>query len=162
MNSGGNIQFDRMIELLKRKKQLLCDMFDLTKAQTDVITAGTLDKLQELIDDKQQKINEIDKLDTDFSMYFESLKIAFGINKLNELDAASHPQAKQLKQITSEVVGLVGEISRVEKVNSEKSKKLLDELGSQIKKVNQGRKINNAYNKTNSANPSSFFMDQKK
>ena len=162
MDTGRKIQFDRMIELLTRKKQLLGDMLDLTKTQTGVIAAGTLDELQKLIDEKQQRIDEIDKLDADFKVYFESLKIAFGINKLNELNAAGNPQARQLKQITSEVLELVVEISAVEKVNSEKSKRLLDELGTQIKNVNQGKKINNAYSKPASANPSSFFMDKKK
>lgn len=162
MNTGGEIHFDRMIELLDRKKQLLGDMLELTKAQTDVIAAGALDKLKLLIDEKQQKINEIDKLDADFGVYFEGLKLAFSINKLSELDVYADPRAKQLKQLTSEVIYLVGKISSVEKENSEKSKKLLDELGSQIKKVNQGKKINNAYSKPPTDTASSFFLDKKK
>ncbi|NLK86248.1 MAG: flagellar protein FlgN [Clostridiaceae bacterium] len=162
MDTSREVKFDRMIELLDRKKQLLSDMLELTKAQTDVIAEGTLDKLKLLIDEKQTKIDEIDKLDADFSVYFESLKLAFGINKLSELDVYADPRAKQLKQITSEVMDLIGEISSIENINSEKSKKLLEELGSQIKKVNQGKKINNAYSAQPADTPSSFFLDQKK
>lgn len=162
MDTSREVKFDRMIELLDRKKQLLSDMLELTKAQTDVIAEGTLDKLKLLIDEKQTKIDEIDKLDADFSVYFESLKLAFGINKLSELDVYADPRAKQLKQITSEVMDLIGEISSIENINSEKSKKLLEELGSQIKKVNQGKKINNAYSKPPTDTASSFFLDKKK
>ncbi len=162
MDTGRDVKFDRMIELLSKKKQLLSDMLELTKAQTDVIAAGTLDKLKQLIDEKQLNINEIDKLDADFSVYFESLKAAYNINRLSELDVHADPGAKQLKQITSEVLGLVGEISGVEKVNSEKSRRLLDELGMQIKRVNQGKKINNAYSRQPADISSSFFLDQKK
>jgi 5'-3' exonuclease len=161
MDTGREIEFNRMIELLDRKKQLLGDMLELTKAQTDVIAEGTLDKLKQLVDEKQSKIDQIDKLDADFGVYFESLKAACKINKLSELDVSAYPGAKRLKQITSEVIGLVGEISGVEKVNSEKSKKLLDELGSQIRKVNQGKKINNAYARKPNT-PASLFLDQKK
>jgi hypothetical protein len=162
MDTGREIRFDRMIELLGRKKELLGDMLELTKAQTDVIAAGTLDKLEQLVHEKQLKIDEIDKLDADFGVYFESLKSAFNINRLSELDVHADPRAKQLKHITSEVIELIGEISSIEKVNSEKSKKLLEELGSQIKKVNQGKKINNAYSKQPADVSSSFFLDQKK
>ncbi len=162
MSKGSEIQFDRMTELLDRKKQLLGDILDLTEAQTDVIAAGTLDKLKLLIDEKQLKINEIDKLDADFTIYFESLKLAFGINKLSELDVYADPRAKRLKQLTTEVVDLVGRISEVEKINSEKSKKLLNELGSQIKLVNHGKKINNAYSKPPADTSSSYFLDKKK
>ena len=119
MSKGSEIQFDRMTELLDRKKQLLGDILDLTEAQTDVIAAGTLDKLKLLIDEKQLKINEIDKLDADFTIYFESLKLAFGINKLSELDVYADPRAKRLKQLTTEVVDLVGRISEVEKITNQ-------------------------------------------
>jgi hypothetical protein len=43
-----------------------------------------------------------------------------------------------------------------------KSNKLLEQLGSQIQKINQGKKINNAYNSQNAAGASSFFLDKKK
>lgn len=162
MDTNRGIQFDRMIELLNKKKQLLGEMLELTKAQSKAIDEGSLDEIQMLIDEKQKRIIEIDKLDADFSVYFESLKISFNIKKLNELNLSAHPQAKQLKQVTSEVVELIGKIGDIEKVNSSKSKKLLEELGLQIKKVNQGKKINNAYNNPTSADTASFFMDQKK
>lgn len=162
MDTGRDIKFDRMIGLLDKKKKLLGDMLELTRAQTDVIAEGTLDKLKLLVDEKQQKIDEIDKLDAGFGVYFEALKAAYNIDRLSELDVNDDPRAKQLKQITSEVIELIGQISSIEKVNSEKSKKLLEELGSQIKRMNQGKKINNAYGRQPTDVPSSFFLDQKK
>lgn len=162
MDTGRDIKFDRMIGLLDKKKKLLGDMLELTRAQTDVIAEGTLDKLKLLVDEKQQKIDEIDKLDADFGVYFEALKAAYNIDRLSELDVNDDPRAKRLKQITAEVIELIGQISSIEKVNSEKSKKLLEELGSQIKRMNQGKKINNAYGRQPADVSSSFFLDQKK
>ena len=95
-------------------------------------------------------------------MRFRLYSRAFSLTKQLRMDVHADPRAKQLKHITSEVIELIGEISSIEKVNSEKSKKLLEELGSQIKKVNQGKKINNAYSKQPADVSSSFFLDQKK
>lgn len=144
------------------KKKLLNDMMALTKAQTPVIKIGSLDELEKLIAEKQRLIELIDKLDAEFGVHLEKLKAAAGIKKLDELDATRFPAAKQLKRATSEVLELVREISDTEKINSVKGKELLEQLGSQINKINQGKIINNAYNKPNIAGGSSFFVDKKK
>ena len=161
-NSGLIYCIDKMTGLLGKKKQMLHEMLELTKAQTEVIAAESLDKLQKLVEDKQSVIDRIDELDDEFTGHMEKLKSAVGINKLEDIDVSRFPEAKRLKQAVSEVLDLVREISGIEKINSVKSKKLLEQLGSQIQKINQGKKINNAYNRQNAAGATSFFLDKKK
>ncbi|NLB79985.1 MAG: flagellar protein FlgN [Clostridiaceae bacterium] len=161
MDTSAERYFDRMVEILDKKRQLLEDMLALTQAQTQVITAETLDKLKELIDEKQEKIEAIDMLDEEFSVYFERLKTTANVKKLGDIDAKLFPGAKRLKERTGEILKLVDSISEIEKSNNHKSKKLHEELGSEIKKINQGKRINNAYNPSPS-NPTAYFLDKKK
>jgi hypothetical protein len=153
--------FERLNEILEKKKVLLQDMFSLTEAQTPAITSDSLDVLQRLIEEKQQKIDAIDKLDEEFGVYFERLKTTLKVKKLEDIDASVFPAAGRLKEVTAEILGLVGRISGIEKHNSENSKKLLDTIGSKIKQLNQGKKINNAYRATPQST-ASYFLDKKK
>ncbi|NLB78680.1 MAG: flagellar protein FlgN [Clostridiaceae bacterium] len=161
MDTSAEKYFDRMVEILDKKRQLLEDMLALSKAQTPVITAETLDKLKGLIDEKQEKIEAINILDEEFSVYFERLKTTANVKKLDDIDAKAFPGAKALKERTGEILKLVEGISQIEKSNNDKSKKLHEELGSEIKKINQGKRINNAYNPSPS-NPAAYFLDKKK
>ncbi|MGE5613321.1 MAG: flagellar protein FlgN [Bacillota bacterium] len=150
-----------MIEILERKKMLLGEMMTLTEAQASAINADTLDRLQELVEEKQRRIDEIDKLDEEFEIYLDRLKKAYGIKRLDDPDAPAFPQAEKLKEVTGEILSLVSRISEAEKANNVKCRELLEQLGSQIKKINQGKKINNAYN-TPPPGVSSFFVDKKR
>ncbi len=161
MDTSVEKYFYRMVEILDRKQLLLEDMLALTQAQTPVIMADTLDELERLIDEKQQKIEAIDKLDEEFSVYYERLKATANVKKLDDIDARAFPGAKLLKERTGEILELVNSISQIEKSNNEKSRKLHEQLGSEIKKINQGKRINNAYNPTPS-NSTAFFVDKKK
>lgn len=152
---------DKMIGILEKKKLLLGDMLTLTEAQASEISTDRLDKLQGLVEEKQRKIDEIDKLDEKFELYMERLKKEACIKRLDDLDNSALPQAEKLKEITGEILSLISRISEAEKVNSDKCKELLEQLGTRIKKINQGKKINNAYNSSTS-DTSSFFVDKKR
>ena len=153
-------------ELLQKKKVLLLDILTMTKAQTEAIAEDSLDNLNNLINSKQLKIDEIDKLDEDFGTCCSSLKSTLGISNLDQLDAAklggaASEGAKQLKGLTAGILDVIRSISDIEKVNSQKSNKLLEQFGNEIKKINQGKKANNAY-KPGYVSAPSYFLDKKK
>ena len=77
-------------------------------------------------------------MDEEFSVYFERLKVTAGVNKLEDIDAKAFPGSKRLKEKTGEILKLVESISQIEKAIT-KSKKLHEELSSEIKKINQGK-----------------------
>jgi hypothetical protein len=154
--------FGKMTELLVTKRALLAEMLELTREQTPAIEEGSLDKLQKLIEEKQKRIDGIDRLDAEFTAHMEKLKATAGVKDLSELDAARFPGARELKHATAEIMSIVEEISSVEKINSAKSKELLEKLGAQVRRLNQAKKLSNAYNKPDAAGAPSFFMDKKK
>lgn len=152
--------------LLSKKKAILLDILALTGAQADVITEDGMNRLDGLIKEKQLKIDEIDKLDEEFEANCKKLKASLGISRLDQLDAEklggdAIKGAKQLKSQTAETLDVIRDISEMEKVNGLKSKRLLDHFGSEIKKINQGKKANNAY-KSGPYNVPSYFVDKKK
>ena len=166
MNITSEKYIERLNELLQKKKALLLDILTLTQAQTEAITEEGLDGLNKLIDDKQAIIDGINKLDEEFGTYYQRLKSTLGITRLDQLDAAkleggASDGAKQLKSLTAEILDVVRDISEIEKVNSQKSNKLLGQFGNEIKKINQGKKANNAY-KSGAASAPSYFIDKKK
>ena len=161
MDASHEKYMDRLTEILHKKQGFLQEIMDLTKSQTAAIDEESLEKLQKLIEDKQAKIDLIDKLDEEFNVYFQRLKSTLKINNLAELDAAGSPKAAQLKEATAGILKLIISIGDIEKVNSEKSQKLLKDMGNDIKKLNQGKKVNSAYTPAPFKLPS-YFIDKKK
>ncbi|NTV90093.1 MAG: flagellar biosynthesis protein FlgN, partial [Clostridiales bacterium] len=90
-----------------------------------------------------------------------SFKNAAGIKTLEELDASRITEARRLKEKTSGIISAIEKISLVEKQNSEKGKELLNNLGNEIKRLNQGKKASQAYVPKPQAIPS-YFIDKKK
>lgn len=160
------IYIESLNELLSKKKALLLDILALTQSQTESITEAGMDRLNHLIYEKQLEIDGINKLDDEFGACSQKMKSTLGISSLNQLDAAildaaAAKGAKQLKVLTAEILDVIQSISNLEKENSSKSKKLLEQFGNEIKKINQGKKANNAYRPGVSSAPS-YFLDKKK
>lgn len=151
----------RLNEILQKKTLLLQDILVLTEAQAKVINEDGIDDLNKLIDKKQTKIDAINSLDEEFSVYFQRLKSSMNIKSLTELDALGLEGAGQLKSLTGGILALINAIGEKEKQNNENSKKLLDQLGSDIKKLNQNKKVNSAY-AHKSVDIPSYFIDKKK
>lgn len=161
MDTSVGKYFDRMTEILKKKELLLKDMLYLTESQTNAIQSEDLDLLRKLIDKKQQKIEDINKLDNEFEIYFERLKAASNVTKLDDLNASEFPGARGLKEATAGVLAVAGKIREIEKINSQKSAELKKNLGDLVSKAKQTKKINNAYNPA-SPTATSYYIDKKK
>lgn len=153
---------ERLIEISRKKHSCLQDMVLLTMAQSEAINEDGLEGLQKLIDDKQKKIEDINKIDEDFNVYFTRLKQQFKINSLSELKAPNIKGVKELQQLIKQIMDLLNEINAIEKQNSDKARKLLDNLGSQIKRINEGKRVSSAYSTDPSSRPPSYFIDKKK
>lgn len=161
MDASHEKYIDRLTEILHKKQVLLQDILGFTKSQTAAIDEESLEKLQKLIEDKQVRIETIDKLDEEFNVYFQRLKSTLKINSLAELDVVGSPKAIELKAATSGILKLITDIADIEKVNNEKSQKLLKNFGNEIKNLNQNKKVNSAYTPAPFKLPS-YFIDKKK
>lgn len=161
MDTSTEKYMERLIDILKKKHVMLRAILSLTQAQSAQMNEDGIEKLQKLIDEKQHVIDDINKLDEEFSVYFTRLKTTLKIKSLDELNASGIEGAKHLKEITAGILNLITEISGIEKTNNKKSEELLNELGSEIRKINQGKKVNSTYT-AKPVNTASYFIDKKK
>lgn len=153
--------FERMHEVSASKLGLLKEMLDLTKKQSEVITEETTDQLLKIIEDKQRLIESIDKLDEEFNIYLERLKFELKVKNLDELKGSTIPGLIEFKQCIGLIMKVMNEIDELDKKNNIKAKELLNNLGQEIKKLNQGKMVNQLYT-PKSYQASSYYIDKKK
>jgi intergrase/recombinase len=150
-----------MTDILLKKQSFLSGLFELTKRQTEVINEEAVEQLQKVISEKQVIIDRINRLDDEFGEFFSSFKTGLGVETLEQAaDISKLTGLAELKNSVKAVKKLINEIHSLELDNSKKAKEVLDELGREIRKVNQGKKITNAY-KPAPIVGASYFIDKK-
>lgn len=162
MDTSPEFCIKRVIEASNKKYNCLQDMILLSMAQSEAITEEGMDGLKKLINEKQVKIDEINKIDQEFEVYFDLLKQKLGVSKLDEVQSSDLKGTKELKQIIGQVMELLNEINEIERQNNEKAKNLLDDLGTKIRQIREGKKLNNVYNPGSGIIPPAYFVDKKK
>lgn len=151
----------RLLEVSQKKYNLLKDMLDITRLQEETINEDSLEELDKNIGQKQEKIDQINKIDEEFDVYFQRLKKELKVTNLDELKDCSIKGAKELKECIAKITGLIGQICELEKLNNNKAKDLLDSIGNKIKNINQGKKVSSAYTPGPVQIPS-YYIDKKK
>jgi hypothetical protein len=149
-----------IIDLLQKKYKFLEDIHYLTKLQSQVIEKEEIGNLNKLVALKQEKIEQINDLDLKFEKYFLDLKNALNVENLEQVNESVRGSA-ELKRFVKNIIDIIKEISIIEKENSMKVKKLLNEIGGELKKMNNVNKINNAYSIGNAV-AHSYYIDRKK
>lgn len=152
----------RLTEISQKKYKLLQDMFILTGEHAKTINQEGIERLDKIIEAKQNLIEQIDKLDEEFNVYFSRLKQSLGIKSFDELKGPGFKGMEELQASVKQVMALIGEISQLDEQNNKNARILLNNLGDEIKKINQGKKVNMAYNPSPIVQPPSYFIDKKK
>ncbi len=151
----------KMTELSEKKYALLKEMLVLTRSQTAAIAEENISNLERLIQNKQERINRIDKLDDEFRFCFMQLKKTLKVDKLDEVKEMKIAGAKELQDIVRQITEIIMEISEIEKKNNDAVRKLMAATAAEIKKINQGKTANNAYKRSQGMTPS-YFIDKKR
>lgn len=153
-------------DLLTQKYNLLENMLDITKLQSQAIVEDDVDELDKLIRGKQTIINNIDRLDEKFNEVFYELKNKSGVDGncdssdiLGYLDKA---ESEKLKTNTGKILSIINEIIELEKENNKKLHNSMDHYRNQMKNINVGKKALSVYNKPYSASSPAYFIDKKK
>lgn len=136
----------RLIEILVKKQALLQEISGFTRLQKEALLAENYNELEILIAKKQARIDAIDKLDEQFSVYSERLKSIVGVSSFDELPQYHIPGTKELKENVAKVFGLLNEIKALESENTGKMNAEISILKDKIKQTNSFKKVNTAYN----------------
>lgn len=152
---------NQMIALSDKKLDMLVQLKELSVKQKEAFRQNLLDNVEKILDKKDEVIKYIGKLDNAFIRTSDALKTLLGIDSLNELESTDIEGRKELKELIGKITILVEEIINIEKHGFDNALKLQQEFGKEIKNINAGKKLTNAYN-TKPLNNPSYFFDKKK
>ena len=154
---------NRLIKLSQEKKNLLNEMLLITQEQKTIIVEQAIDQLNNLIDEKQNRINSINSLDDQFEQIFSNMKTELKINDIGELLVLKNPEAIELKKTISDIMTLINHIKNVEMENALKLNQQKKEIGKKLQDLKKNRlAVNKFYNSKSYLPPNPTFIDKKK
>lgn len=152
-----------LIKISKAKKEYLNEMLLLTEEQGKIIELEDIDQLNRLIEEKQNRINEINSLDEQFQDSFSKIKTQLGVKDIGELLESRGEELRDLKEETAEILSIVKDIKILEKQNSLMLERQKKEVSKKLKEVKNNKAALNKYAKSKPiAAPNPAFFDQKK
>lgn len=150
---------DEMIRISNEKLKLLNVILDLTKLEREYIDKEDMDKINGILDEKDNVINRIDKLNIQFLTCFSQLKKENNVNELDELEIEDYPNLKELKEVVIEIKSTFMAISLIDDENNKEMAKGLEKIKANLKIIKKGQKAYKGYNKTLNE---SILIDEKK
>ncbi len=160
--AGINTELDILVEVMEKKEKLLKELLSDTKKQESLLNEEALDMeaFDEIISNKQEKIDQVNTLDDGFKMTYEKIHLQLGADK---------DLYKDYITAMKEKIVVIGELGVEIMVQEEKNKvKFLIAAKNEKNKMKDFRKskqtVANYYsNMNNQKNPErSYFFDKKK
>jgi hypothetical protein len=115
MNNSPEKYVDRMLEVTNNKYRLLDEILIMTKEQALHMNEEGIGALEKIMADKQLKIDEINKLDDQFNVYFQRMKIELKVKSLDEIQSLPVGGALELKESVKNVMGLLKEYPKLKR-----------------------------------------------
>lgn len=157
-----------LIQTSEIKYHIMSEIYEITKIQGINIENANTDSLLENIEKKQQKIDEINKLDQKFYSGYINIKEHLKITSLENIDTQKYPNIKDLKQNISNILNLTKDIDALDKGNNQNVKKEFDKVKEELnnvkkdmKSLSNNMKAHKGYN-TKYNHAQGVFIDNKK
>lgn len=136
---------DQLIAISKNKHRYLNITLGIQKNLSQYIRDGKTENIAKQIELKDKYLSEAQKLDMDFYTLFSKLKLNFGIESMDKIDAKEYPQLKELKKFVGEIIKLSEEIEIIDNRNINILAKDMGETTNKLRGIKQGRKATSAY-----------------
>lgn len=150
-----------LTQIIKQKLELFNALYDITITQQKDIETNKADNIEALIQQKQQIIDQVDKLDERFLTGHKKLKVELGLENLEKADTSKYPELKEIKFIVEQIMGMARQIMELENSNREKLDVIFREIKNELRQINVGKKSLKAYEPTPLYNDG-IFIDKKK
>ncbi len=155
-----NDLINNLIRLSEGKLFLLKQLLTLSGQQSKNIESGEAEKLDKLIEQKQNIMTGIDVLDKEFVKKYDLLKSSVVIETLEGLKPNEKDKMKVLQNKIAEIYSLTEKIQKIDIANVEKVKKNLQSVQNELKKVRAGKRAVQGYSKKDTEGVS-IFLDKK-
>lgn len=135
---------EKLIEISKRKSDILNDIYSLTVEQSRIIAKEDIEGLNELIDKKQVFIDEAQNLDYQFEKIVDDLKLVYGVNRLDEIDICRN-EVEKIQIVVKAIMEKVKLIRKLEMENSTLLREMKDNIERKITSIKGGKKAVSGY-----------------
>ncbi|WP_159442880.1 flagellar export chaperone FlgN [Selenihalanaerobacter shriftii] len=142
---------NEIINIYKQKLLIYKQILKLTKEQQQAIEKKEWQNLKQIIEDKEKKINNIEKLEAQLISYKRQLA------QQNNLQL----DAKEFKEIIENIYQIMHQINKLEKDNQEQIINQKNKVQKKMQDINAGLNINRAYDGAVN-NYEGKFIDNKK
>lgn len=161
INQKVNEGLKRLLELAEAKKYRMEQIFELTRRQSEVLSADQVDKLLEYIDDKQEHIDAIKALDEKFSGIFEKIKDEVNRDDFERYNPEGYDLYIKLRASVSQIKDMVEAIYNLEVQNQNRVQEVIQDVKARITSISKGKKGYSAY-KQSVPQAGGVFIDQRK
>lgn len=138
------VVMEDLIEISKQKSGILDEIYFLTIDQSKVIVKEDIDGLNELIDKKQELIDDAKGLDTKFEKIVDELKEIYSVEKLEDIDICK-VEVEKLQVVIKAIINKVNLIRQLELDNSTLLRDMKDSIENKIKSIKMGKKAVSNY-----------------
>lgn len=144
MDDGHEIQeLYELLSIAQEKKQKILRIQEITKKQSEFIAHENIDALFKSIEEKDIYIKDIDRLDRKFHLLYEEVEKKYDSG---ELDNRSVLLYDKLQLILKDIRRIIRTIYEEDSSNMTTMKKLQENYATDIKRIQQGAKRQEAYN----------------
>lgn len=148
-------------QMIEKKLELFNEMYNITVSQQKDIEENEAGNIEVLVQQKQQVIDRIDKLDESFLSGFNKLKNEFQLDSIDLIDTNKHPEMMNIKNHIKSIMGMAHKIMELENSNREKLDSIFQSVKEELKQINTGKRSLKAYEQKPVYNDG-IFIDKKK
>lgn len=138
-------EFQRLFDSLRTKQQLFEQMLVLTERQTEVLGDNEkLTQLEQLIQGKQQFIDQITRLDAEIAALTEQLKKRYHLQSLDNL-SAGNTSSVSFSEINKRIDELIHQIKVIDDQNIQKLSDQMKGVEAELETLRNGKKATKSY-----------------
>jgi hypothetical protein len=151
----------RLNELSVKKLALIEEIRVFTLSQNKTIKEGKYEELDTLLEERQNRMDAVDKLDEQFLIFSSKLKSILSLDSLEDLPRHHLSGTSTLKDIVARINERIAEIKRMEDENSALVRNELKETKAKIDHANAFKRVSGAYYPPKTETRS-YYFDKKK
>jgi hypothetical protein len=156
-----NQRINNLNQIIEKKLELFNEIYVITVAQQKDIEENEADNIEALVQQKQQVIDQIDKLDQAFLDGYKQLKDELKIDSLDLIDTNKHPEMKNIKEHIKSIMGMAHKIMELENSNKVKLDSIFEGVKNELRQIKSGRRSVKAYESAPIYNDG-IYIDKKK
>lgn len=150
-----------LIKLSEGKLFLIQQLLTLTESQSYSLEKEESDKIEKILQQKQDLMNRIDILDEEFVNKYDILRKDSYIDNIDSLHLEGRENLKLLQNKISQIKNIIEKIQKIDKANMDKLKQNMESVKNKLKKVKYGKKVAKGYGEKKTGGYS-IFVDKKR